>query len=148
MKILYVNSYEPDYLSDCLFHGFYNLLKDDFTYLHQYDGMFQQDNVEFVKKYPKHFTLYGNLPKFSNNNSNIEYKIRNHHFDYIIYGSIRRHKDYLNLVLQNYKKSEICFIDGEDRTGISELYDPNIIYFKRELTLNIKYFPFNNIHPH
>jgi hypothetical protein len=146
MKILYINNFQPDYLSDCLFHGFYQLLGNDFTYLHEYDGMFQ-NNDEFIKKYPKHFTLYGNLIKRNNDNSNIEYKIKNHYFDYIIYGTIRRYKNYLNLVLQNYKKSEIAFIDGEDRNGISELYDPNIIYFKRELTLNINHFPFNNIYP-
>jgi hypothetical protein len=146
MKILYINSNTPDYLSDSLFHGFYNLFDEDFIYLHDYDGMFV-DNYDFIKHYPKHFTLYGNLIKKYNNNNDIEYKIRKHYFDFIIYGNIRRHNDYLNLVIQHYKKSEICFIDGEDRCGISELYDPKIIYFKRELCLDIENFPFKNIYP-
>ena len=105
MKILFINSFEPDYLSDSLFHGFHQLLGENFIYLHQYDAMFE-NNDEFVRKYPKHFTLYGNLSKCTNDKSDIEYKIRKHYFDYIIYGSIRRHQDHLDLVLQNYKKPE------------------------------------------
>lgn len=136
MKILYINSFKPDYLSDCLFHGFYNLLGPDFTHLHNYDIMYKSDNNDSIlkKSYGKGFTIWNNLNINFNDNSDIENKIKYHYFDYIIYGSIYRVDDYLENVLLYYKKTEIAFVDGEDHTFIDDRhYDKNILYFKREL---------------
>jgi hypothetical protein len=150
MKILYINSHSPDYISDGLFGGFYNLLGEDFTHLHDYELMYKSDkNTKdiLLNSYGRGFTYYNNLTKNFNDNSDIESKIRNHYFNYIIYGSITRISDYIDLVLQNYKKSEICFVDGEDTSSISKHYNPYIIYFKRELKIDIEKFPFKNIYP-
>lgn len=150
MKILYINSYSPDYISDGLFGGFYNILGKDFTHLHNYDLMYKNpknSSDKLINVYGRGFTHYNNLVENFNDNTDIENKIRKHYFDYIIYGSITRQSDYMDLVLQHYKKSEICFIDGEDTSSFSKKYDPYNIYFKRELYLDINIFPFKNIYP-
>lgn len=140
MKILYINSFKPDYLSDCLFHGFYNILGPDFTHLHNYDLMYKNEsNNDILKRsYGKGFTIWNNLSINFNDNSDIENKLKCHYFDYVVYGSIYRIDDYLEKILLYYKKSEIAFIDGEDHTYIDiKHYDKNILYFKRELMENI-----------
>lgn len=65
--------------------------------------------------------------------TDIEEKIRDRYFDIVIYGSVHRCLDYIDLVLQHYSRNEIIFLDGEDRHGIvSELINRGL-YFKREI---------------
>lgn len=142
MKIFYVSTNEPDYLADCLFHGFYQLLGKDFTHNGRYDLMYKCFTTPEIlsNTYGKGFTMWGNLPAYLNENEDIESKIRNRYFDYIVYGSRARCLDYYELVCAYYPKEKIIFIDGEDRTYISQ---PNgHIYFKRELQTEI-----NGIYP-
>lgn len=132
MKILYINSNKPDYLSDCVYHGLYRLFGDDVTFSHDYDLMYKDNDV--VEKYGKGFTIWGNLEKKFYNNFDVIDKIKQKYFKFIIYGSIDRHDDYIEIVKSYYRPNEIAFLDGEDHTYITERhYQSNILYFKREL---------------
>lgn len=132
MKILYINSDKPDYLSDCIYHGLYNLFGDDVTFLNDYDLMYKGNNI--VEKYGKGFTVWGNLEKKYNNNFDIEQKIKNNYFDYVIYGSIHRHDNFIDIVKKHYKHNKIAFLDGEDHIFLNNKhYERSILYFKREL---------------
>jgi hypothetical protein len=150
MKILYItNGGYPDYLSDCILHGLYQLLGSDLTHVgiggicqYMYADLIPKNNL--IHLYGRGFTVYGTLPNYINDNSDIEQKIKNKYFDYIIYGSISRDKSYTDLVTSNYTPDKIAFIDGEDVTSIEYLVDKpefknnieyfnSILYFKREL---------------
>ena len=150
MKILYITyGGYPDYLNDCILHGLYQLLGSDLTHVgsggnceYMYSDLTPKDKL--INLYGRGFTVYGTLPKYINDNSDIEQKIKMKYFDYVIYGSISRDKSYMGLVIANYTSDKIAFIDGEDVTNIEYLVDipefknnidlfNQILYFKREL---------------
>ena len=142
MKVLFVSLGEPDYQCDCLLHGFYNLLGEDLTHTDDYFLMYKDKTTpeQLKNSSGKGFTIWGNLPKYLNDNSDIENKIKNKYFDYIVYGSVRRHRKYINLVLENYPKNKIAIVDGEDDCLLINSHE--IPYFKRELVANIpKIYP-------
>jgi hypothetical protein len=64
--------------------------------------------------------------------SNIEQKIKERYYDIIIYGTVKRCKDYYNLVTQYYPDNKIICIDGNDESELDPLYLKHL-YFKREL---------------
>jgi len=136
MKVLFVSLGEPDYQCDCLLHGFYNLLGEDLTHTDDYSLMYKDKTTaeQLKNSSGKGFTVWGNLPKYLNDNSDIENKIKNNYFDYIVYGSVRRHRKYINLVLENYPKNKIAIIDGEDDCILINNHE--VPYFKRELIVN------------
>lgn len=142
MKILYISLGQPDYQCDCIMHGLYQLFGPDLTHTDDYHLMYKEHtNPEILKNISgRGFTIWGNLPKYINDNSDIEQKIKNKLFDFIIYGSIRRHAKYLDLVLENYPKNKIALIDGEDDTLLIDT--KGISLFKRELITKTQ-----NIHP-
>jgi len=134
MKILFVARGEPDYQSDTIFHGLYHLLGADFTHSDDYYFMYKdQTNHESLlgRCYGRGFSMWGNLPTYLNDNSDIENKIKNKYFDYVFYGSIRRSQRYFELVKEHYPKNKICFIEGEDEPNL--LDTDGIMLFKREL---------------
>jgi hypothetical protein len=133
MKVLFISLGEPDYQCDCLLHGFYNLLGENLTHTDDYFLMYSDKTTpEQLKNISgRGFTMWGNLPKYLNDNTDIERKIKNQYFDYIVYGSIRRCSNYFNLVQEYYPPSKIIFIDGEDDAFI--INNSDFILFKREL---------------
>jgi hypothetical protein len=142
MKILYISLGQPDYQCDCVMHGLYSLFGSDLTHTDDYHLMYKEyTNPEILKNISgRGFTIWGNLPEYMNDNSDIENKIKNKLFDFIIFGSIRRHAKYLDLVLEYYPKNKIAFIDGEDDNII--INSNGISLFKRELIFKNK-----NIYP-
>jgi hypothetical protein len=136
MKVLYITHGSPDYLGDCILHGLYHLLGTDLTHTSPYKEMYQefttcQDLLE-REFYGRGFTLYCTLPKYLNDNTDIENKIKNRYFDYIIYGTITTCDTlYVDLVLSHYFKNEIIILDGDDSQNFHGLFD--VPYFKREL---------------
>lgn len=142
MKVLFINKGKyPDYMSDLLLHGFYNLLGHDLTHTTKYEYMYQEfmSEEKLRNLYGNGFTVFGTLEKYFNDNSDIEQKIKNNYFNYIIYSSIYRDQSYLDLVNNHYKPNQIAIIDGEDHTRICKLKE-KLPYFKREL-LNKDYYP-------
>lgn len=142
MKVLFISLGQPDYQCDCLLHGLYNLLGENLTHTDDYFLMYQEHTTpeQLLNSSGRGFTIWGNLPKYLNDKSDIESKIKNKYFDYVVYGSIRRCKDYLNLVVENYPKNKIATVDGEDDYIL--VNTNGIPFFKRELVANIpKIYP-------
>lgn len=142
MKVLFISKGEPDYQCDCLLHGFYQLLEENLTHTDDYYLMYKEHTTrdQLRNGSARGFTVWGNLPKYLNDKSDIESKIKNKYFDYIVYGSIRRCRDYLHLVVQNYPKNKIAIIDGEDDYIL--VNTDGIPFFKRELVVNMpKIYP-------
>ena len=137
MKILYINSYDPDYLTMLLFHGLISLGHEviDLNYMDYLDkcNEFKIDrNSLYGKGFSYAFII--NKDRANDDRTNIEEKIAQHYFDIIIF-SIRNLK-YLDLVVEKYKMGEIFVVDGEDWGSINNslIFDyTNILYFKREL---------------
>ena len=142
MKLLYISTNEPDYLADCLFHGFYQLLGKDFTHNGRYDLMYKTLTTaeSLSNSYGRGFTVWGNLPEYLNENDDIENKIKSKYFDLIVYGSFRRRNDYYDLVKEVYEKDKVVFVDGEDDQWVWDSMGHRL--FKRELTWNAP-----NAHP-
>ena len=64
--------------------------------------------------------------------TNIEQKIKDRYYDYIIYGAIKRCKDYWFLISNYYPSNRIILIDGNDESELDSSYTKHL-YFKREL---------------
>lgn len=152
MRILYITIADlPDYQNDMVFHGLRTLYGKDCVDSNEMWYMYADLKEKYWnlrapnngKSYGNGFTMCGTLNNVSVDRSNLEEKIRDKHFDKIIYGSVHRCQDYLNTVLEHYTKNNIIFIDGEDH---SERIQTHLIdkgmYFKRELL-----YTDNNIHP-
>lgn len=148
MKVLYIiaGNY-PDYLCDCVLHGLYMLLGSGLTHTGDAYYMYKDKITEKDRQtlYGSGFTLYATLPKYINDNTNIEDKIINHYFDFIIYGSVFRNMDYYDLVLKHYSTYDIAVMDGEDFNAISRLenFPESVLFFKRELQQTNR----KNVHP-
>jgi len=142
MKVLFISKADlPDYQSDMIFHGGRSVLGSDFVdcnklwYMYKEDKeLYWNDRVpENGKSYGRGFTMCGKLTEDNIDRSDIESKIKSHFFDKIIYGSCTRCTDYLDVVLSNYSKKDIIFVDGEDDQQIRQHFLDKGIYFKREL---------------
>lgn len=142
MKILFIAKGDyPDFQSDMVFHGGRCLYGDDFVDANKLWYMYKDDKeLHWNSLIPNNgrdrgrgFTLYGLLPQGNVDRHGIEDKIRSHHYDKIIYGSVTRCFDYLNLVRQHYRKEDILFIDGEDDQDIRLSLLDFGTYYKREL---------------
>ena len=133
MKILFISKGEPDYQCDCLLHGFYKLLGADLTHTDDYYLMYKDKTTpeQLRNISARGFTVWGNLPEYLNDNSDIENRIKKKYFDYIVYGSLRRCSDYFGTVINNYPKNKIAFVDGEDDCYLID--NKNVPLFKREL---------------
>lgn len=149
MKVLFIGKCSPDYQSDCLIHGLYNLLGADFTHNRSYDLMYKGkiSDEELKSSSGMGFTIWNNLPEYLNDNSDLENKIKNHYFSLIIYGNPYfvtslggSCMDYFDLVCKHYKQNEVFFIDGEDTQQTFDTF--GFPLFKRELTFSRdKIFP-------
>ena len=136
MNILYINDFKGvDYLNDNIFHGGRSLFGESFIDSNEawymYDDLSTNDKSSL---YGMGFTIAGKLPKLNINREFIEDKIRSKFYDLIIYGSVHRNLDYIDLVKSIYSKNKVVFLDGEDETKIlTELLEYGV-YFKRELS--------------
>jgi len=146
MKILYITNhidiakasggFISDYQNDLIFYGLRELFGDDVV-----------DSTPIVSLYkeyenvinPQH--LWGGMTAFwliGKNNidrSNIEEKIKDRYYDLIIYGAIKRCKQYYDIVSKYYPPNKVILIDGNDEPGLDPLYKKHL-YFKRELITN------------
>ena len=144
MKILYITNhisiaqasggFISDYQNDLVFYGLRELFGDDVVDSTQIVSLYK----EYENKIPKRH-LWGGMTAFwliGENNidrTNIEQKIETQYYDLIIYGAIKRCKDYYGLVSKHYPDSKVILIDGNDETELDPLHKKHL-YFKRELT--------------
>ncbi len=143
MRILYVTNhisianasggFISDYQNDLVFYGLRELYGDDVVDSTQIISLYK----EYENKiHPRH--LWGGMTTFwliGDNNidrTNIEQKIKDQFYDLIIYGSIKRCKDYYDIVSKHYPDDKVILIDGNDESELDPLYKKHL-YFKREL---------------
>jgi hypothetical protein len=143
MKILYITNhieiakasggFISDYQNDLVFYGLRELFGDGVVDSTQIIHLYKEYKDRI---HPNH--LWGGMTTFwliEGNNidrTNIEDKIKDQYYDLIIYGSIKRCKDYYNLVSKHYPDNKVILIDGNDETDLDPLYKKHL-YFKREL---------------
>ena len=143
MKILYITNhisiaqasggFISDYQNDLVFYGLRELYGDDvvdstqiISLYKEYEGRINPQNLWGA------MTTFWLIGENNIDRTNIEQKIKDNFYDLIIYGSIKRCKDYYDLVSQYYPDNKIILIDGNDENGLDPLYKKHL-YFKREL---------------
>lgn len=134
-----------DYVSDGLLHGFKQLFGKTVVDIPKKDCMYKSSDVEKLSLYGRGFTIAKTLDDDEADRSDIERKIKDKFFDVIVYGSVHRNRDYLDLCTSIYPKNRIIFVDGEDYSAQYSI-DYSLVnkgtYFKRELLIDDP-----NIHP-
>ena len=142
MKILYIASNQKsaqfpfltDYQNDCLLIGLKELFGDDVVDVNKRFHLYSDYPESDAKAdYGNGFTITRYLESDNCDREDIHKKIKNNYFDLVIYGSIWRNQDYIDLVLESYDKNKILYIDGEDSTNFHERLRDGALYFKREL---------------
>jgi hypothetical protein len=143
MKILYVShNNHLDYQDDCLFIGLKELFGCDVVDVNKKHHSYNTFSQNLENFHGKGMTVTKVLEDLEVDRDDISNKIKNKYFDYVIYGSITRCKDFLDEVLEKYSKNKIIFIDGEDNSSINPIHKFGNPYFKRELTVsNQNIFP-------
>ena len=136
-----------DYLHDSLFHGLRSILGEDVVDHIEMWHMYDSADEEVVKNFHgKGFTIWRLLKELNIDREDIESKIRNHYYDYIIlpihwtisfvgwegFDFVGLY-EILNNLRQYYKKEEIILIEGWDRPKINTDFFEYGLYFKREL---------------
>lgn len=143
MKILYVTNYEKisnisggflnDYLNDLLFFGLTEILGENVIDSTPILPLYQECKDKIHKsRFWGGMTAFWLLEKDIADRSNIREKIKHQFYDYIIYGSIKRCRDYYDLVEKCYPNEKVILVDGDDDTKIDPLRQKHK-YFKREL---------------
>ena len=143
MKILYVTNYLDiakasggfinDYQNDLLFYGLRELFGDDVVDSTQIPTLYKEYEGKIDTKH-----LWGGMTSFwliGENNidrTDIEQKIKDRYYDYIIYGAVKRCKDYWFLVSNYYLPHRVILVDGNDESELDSSYTKHL-YFKREL---------------
>jgi hypothetical protein len=135
MKILYLTKGDHvDYQDDCLLIGLRELFGSDVVDYNKREHNYVTYDEQAAKKlYGMGMSVTRILPDIEVDRTDITSKIKNKYFDYIVYGSIWRCKDYIEKILEYYPKDKVIAIDGEDETNIHKVFDLGILYFKREL---------------
>ena len=143
MKILYVTDHRQiavasggfisDYLNDLTFFGLKELFGDDVVDSTPIISLYKEYKNEIHPMY-----LWGGMTSFwlldknTADRSNIKEKIQDKYYDLIIYGAIKRCRDYYDLVSKVYPDNKVILLDGNDDSEVDQLYQKHL-YFKREL---------------
>jgi hypothetical protein len=135
VKILYISKGDHvDYQDDCLSIGLKELYGSDVVDINKRQHIYASYPEETVGSlYGMGMSVTRVLPDLEVDRTDIESKIKNQYFDYIVYGSIWRCHSDINKVLEYYPKNKVIVVDGEDETNINQVFDLGIPYFKREL---------------
>lgn len=137
MKILYIaNNIQNDFLSDAVFHGLKSNIENEVVDLNPLWYMYDttQKSSLVNRFHGRGFTYCASLSEGNVDRTGIIDKINSKYFDYIVYGNVYRCLDLLDVVISNYEKEHIIFLDGQDESTIKEDMVPIGKYFKRELT--------------
>lgn len=152
MKILFITTNSPDYLSDSLLIGLKQLYGNDVIDFPKNEVIYSDIDKE-VKKTIRGggFSLYNlNIPDTVSARNEIREKVKSNYFDLIIFGSIQRQFGlYLELFPFLLKSTRTVIVDGEDSPSLfpysgSFWRNPyywflpsahkRFLYFKREWT--------------
>lgn len=143
MKILYVTDHRQiaiasggfisDYLNDLTFFGLKELFGDDVVDSTPIISLYKEYKDQIHPMY-----LWGGMTSFwlldknTADRSDIKEKIQDKYYDLIIYGAIKRCRDYYDLVSKVYPDNKVILLDGNDDSEVDQLYQKHL-YFKREL---------------
>lgn len=138
------------YLTDMLFHGLRKKFGEDVVEYERswwmYEGDFGPGKFDPAIYCPRGFTIYRTL---SDDNlvdrTDIEAKIRNRFYDYVIFGYTHYglRPGSWDLVTEHYPRNRIAYIDGGDLwSDLKPQYIDKSVYFKREI-----YQPLPGLHP-
>jgi hypothetical protein len=138
MKILFTKKVGgQDYTTDCLFHGlrsvYGNSVVDCPKIWYMYKSSFYHGGPQLSDIYGRGFTIFGTLDDPAVDRTNIEDKIINQYFDFIIVQS-NIGNPYNDLIVRHTPPEKIIYIDGDDESRI-KWQDTPITghHFKREL---------------
>ena len=142
MKILFISSLiekesrPNDFMQDIVLHGMREIFGDSVIDYpgawYMYRDEVKKRNYDISNLWGKGFTLYNLLSNYEQiDRTDIEKKIKDNYFDFIIFGSIHKPRIFFNEAINS--KSKIIFIDGNDHPFIDEQIASKGIYFKREL---------------
>lgn len=143
MKILYITNYDEiaringgfvnDYQNDLLFYGLRELYGDDVVDSTQIVSLYKEwENRIHPQNMWGGMTAFWLIGENNIDRTNINQKIKDKYYDIIIYGAIKRCKNYYDLVSKVYPADKIILIDGNDESELDPLYLKHP-YFKREL---------------
>lgn len=138
MKILYVGpTAAPDFMSDTLFHGFRSLLGNDVVDGMKIPHLYTDYPNDLKLVHGRGFTIGKSLVDTDIDRTDIEKKIKNQYFDYVVYGASHRQDGlhYLPLVMEYYDPKRIAYVNGADSwrgTVQPELINASGVHFLRE----------------
>ncbi len=135
MKILFIaNGNYLDYQNDALLIGLKELyggeVVDPLRHWHIYDTFPEE---ETHRLYGRGMTISRSVADVAVDRGNIEDKIRAGFFDLIVYGSIARNFQLIEMVGEYYPGHRVAMVDGEDDPWIRPVIGLGMQYFKREL---------------
>jgi len=135
MKLLYLTKGDHvDYQNDCLLIGLKELLGSDVVDYNKQQHNYETYDEQMAKQlYGMGMSVTRVLPDLAVDRTDITSKIRNHFYDYVIYGSIWRCSDHIDEIFKYYKPHEVIAVDGEDEINIHQMFGKGVQYFKREL---------------
>jgi hypothetical protein len=124
-----------DYQDDCLSIGLKEVLGEDVVDVNKRSHIYKSfSESDAAAMYGRGMTVTRILDDLDVDRSDIENRIKRRHFDLVIYGSIYRYFDFIELVFSSYPKNRIFLVDGEDNNVLQEsAIRLGAVYFKREL---------------
>ena len=158
MNILYVCRKDEngfihiDYLDECVLIGLKELFGSQVVDVNKKFSLYTDypDEMKY-RLYGRGYTLTQNIEPHECDRDDIENKIRNKFYDYVVYAKIENCNDYFDLVYEHYPKNRIALLDGGDWMNIHPSVTYDTMFFKRECFLgmsNVNYSKyFNNIKP-
>lgn len=138
MKILVTRSSVEgqDYQTDCLIHGLRSIygssVVDSPKLWYMYKNSFGPGKTEKTSLYGRGFTIFGTLDDIDVDRENIEDKIKNQYYDFIIMNPYAL-SPYINIINEFTDPGKIIWIDGHDYGGEPWIKkELSGHYFKRE----------------
>ncbi len=139
MKVLFLSKGDcPDYMNDMVYHGLMSNPEITVEEINPCNYMHDSFAAQKGGLYGRGFTVFARLSHETSPQNKItidemQRKVYNKYYDYIIYASIHRYDSYLDYISSHYEPSKILIIDGEDHPFIGAQWVSKGTYFKREL---------------
>ncbi|WP_211214346.1 hypothetical protein [Pontibacter roseus] len=140
MRILFLNSNIPNYVTDGLFHGFYSMPDVTVVDVPRMNYMYTDASEEDLEKTgSKGNTLYGTLKEDKNAQGKRTYwQADIEQYDYVIFSDIFEQCDLFNFIYKSIspnRRKTLCVVDGYDSASIFP-------YFNFFLNLRIRPWAF------
>jgi len=143
MKILYVTNlnyiqiaggFANDYLNDLLFYGLYETIGNDIVDSTRIDHMYVDSIAGYNRPlWGKGFSQTFLIDQDNIDRSDLENKIKNKFFDYVIYGACNKFLGGYDFISNIYDSNRIIMVDGDDKTVYNQHLAAKHPYFKREI---------------